>query len=255
VTGTAAAASLAEMLDERRHLLEVATWMFSETLADLIVHETYRRWYALDDEERADITAAGAWLTRVTGGICLDLLAATADGETVFGDPATADRPDTTDDLVVPGGPVRRRKSRGNPDPIASWLERHTQRDHSDRALLARHDHVVRRFATACAAGDMATLKVVLAEDAMVVSDGGGKVRAAVEPIRGGDTVAHFVMELLAGRPRIVITAESVNGRTGLMLRAAGRVVAMISVSVADGTITALWIVMNPDKLRRWQLP
>ncbi|MGW0202867.1 RNA polymerase subunit sigma-24, partial [Nonomuraea sp. NPDC003201] len=71
------AGTLAEMLDERQHLLEIALWMFgSESTADRIVQETYRRWYALDDEERAGIAVPRAWLTRVAGGICLELLAA-----------------------------------------------------------------------------------------------------------------------------------------------------------------------------------
>ncbi len=74
------AGTLAEMLDERQHLLEIALWMFgSEVTADRIVQETYRRWYALDDEERAGIAVPRAWLTRVAGSICLDLLAAPPD--------------------------------------------------------------------------------------------------------------------------------------------------------------------------------
>ncbi|GAA4557581.1 sigma factor [Planotetraspora kaengkrachanensis] len=72
----AGAGSLAEMLDERQHLLEIALWMFgSAATADRIVQETYRRWYALDDEDRAAIEVPRAWLTRVAGGICMELLA------------------------------------------------------------------------------------------------------------------------------------------------------------------------------------
>ncbi|MFD0886182.1 hypothetical protein ACFQ08_16680, partial [Streptosporangium algeriense] len=75
------AGTLAEMLNERRHLIEIALWMFgSEPMADRIVQETYRRWYALDDEERAVITVPRAWLTKVAGGICLELLATPAPG-------------------------------------------------------------------------------------------------------------------------------------------------------------------------------
>jgi RNA polymerase sigma-70 factor (ECF subfamily) len=51
------------------------------------------------------------------------------------------------------------------------------------------------------------------------------------------------------------VTVESVNGRTGLVLRSAGQAVAVISVSVADSEVTAVWIVLNPDKLQRWQRP
>ncbi|MGJ6969549.1 hypothetical protein ACSDR0_47465 [Streptosporangium sp. G11] len=71
------AESLAEMLDERQHLLEIALWMFgSELAADHVVQETYRRWYALDDEERAGIATPRAWLRRTAGSIYLELLTA-----------------------------------------------------------------------------------------------------------------------------------------------------------------------------------
>ncbi|MCO5995656.1 sigma-70 family RNA polymerase sigma factor family protein [Actinoallomurus rhizosphaericola] len=104
VTRADATASLAEMLDERRHLLRIAEWMFGAVTADQVVHETYRRWYELDDAERASIAVPRAWLTRVAGGICLDLLA-----DCEHGDPAM--RRDT----------VRRAEPHRAPDPITAW--------------------------------------------------------------------------------------------------------------------------------------
>ena len=68
MTDASAAASLAEMLDERRHLLAITKWMFGAVTADQIVHETYRRRYALDDDERARIAVLRACLARVAGG-------------------------------------------------------------------------------------------------------------------------------------------------------------------------------------------
>ncbi|MFG1820316.1 hypothetical protein ACGFIF_41615 [Kribbella sp. NPDC049174] len=65
--------SLAELLDEREHLLEIARWRFgSPATADRIVQETYRRWYALDPLERARIAEPRAWLAQVAGSISLD---------------------------------------------------------------------------------------------------------------------------------------------------------------------------------------
>jgi DNA-directed RNA polymerase specialized sigma24 family protein len=91
--GGDAAGSLAEMLDERQHLLEIALWIFgSATTADRIVQETYRRWYALDDDERAAIAVPRAWLSRVAGGICLELLASAATAQA----PAGAPEPSST---------------------------------------------------------------------------------------------------------------------------------------------------------------
>ncbi|MET7335753.1 nuclear transport factor 2 family protein [Nonomuraea sp. NPDC005650] len=224
------AGTLAEMLDERRHLLEIALWMFgSETTADRIVQETYRRWYALDDGERAAIAVPRAWLTRVAGGICLELLAA---GHALGSLPA-------------PGTPAA-----SAPWPVTGPPRRQTP---SAGAMLARHDRVARRFAAACDTGDAAALRAVLAADAIVVSDGGGKLRAPVHPTHGAQAVARFVTALLAGQPPgTEVAVESVNGRTGLVLRQTGRAVAVVGVSVAGPEVTAVWIVLNPDKLHSW---
>jgi RNA polymerase sigma-70 factor (ECF subfamily) len=273
MTGTGAE-SLAEMLDERQHLLEIAVWMFgSAATADRIVQETYRRWYALDDAERSGITTPRAWLTRVAGGICLELLAAP------IALPTDAPEPDM---LTAPptGGPVTGRLSEptsgrlsepttvGLPEPTTGWLSEPiinrlsepgtgglwglSGQGWSRRAMLDRHDRVVRRLAVACDTGDVAALKTVLAADAMVVSDGGGKLRVPVRPIYGADAVARFVTALLTGQPGTDVAVGSVNGRAGLVLRRSGQAVAVVSVSVAETGVTAVWITLNPDKLRRW---
>lgn len=87
------------------------------------------------------------------------------------------------------------------------------------------------------------------------MSDGGGKLRAAVRPTCGADAVARFVTALLTGQPGTEVAVASVNGRTGLALRRAGQAVAVVSLSVAGTRVTAVWIVLNPDKLQRWHRP
>ncbi|MGN8553908.1 UNVERIFIED_CONTAM: RNA polymerase sigma factor SigJ [Microbacterium sp. SLM126] len=60
---------------ERRSLLALAYRMLG-TVADAedAVQETYVRWYRLSDAERAEVRNPAAWLTRVAGRVCLDLL-------------------------------------------------------------------------------------------------------------------------------------------------------------------------------------
>lgn len=60
---------------ERRNLLARAYRMLG-TVADAedAVQETYVRWYRLSEEERAGIIHPAAWLMRVAGRICLDVL-------------------------------------------------------------------------------------------------------------------------------------------------------------------------------------
>ncbi|MEV4098243.1 hypothetical protein [Streptosporangium saharense] len=249
------AGTLAEMLDERRHLIEITRWMSgsfgsfgSETMADRIVQETYRRWYTLTDEERTGITAPRAWLTKAAGSICLNLLTTSGTARPTVG-PGDTPQPGISGKARQPGfvaGPVPRPEFASGPA--------HHQVG-ADQAVFDGHDRVVRRFAEVCALGDVAALRGILTTGATAVSDGGGKLRAAVHPVCGADAVARFVVALLAGQPGTEVTAESVNGRTGLVLRQEGQAVAVVGMSVAGAMVTAVWIVLNPDKLQPWHRP
>ena len=66
---------LSAILSERRQLTNLAYRLLG-SLADAedVVQETYARWYAMSQHEREAIESPGAWLTRVAGRICLDLL-------------------------------------------------------------------------------------------------------------------------------------------------------------------------------------
>jgi RNA polymerase sigma factor (sigma-70 family) len=62
-------------LGERRQLVNVAYRLLG-SLADAedVVQEAYARWYAMSRPERDAIAAPGAWLTTVTGRLCLNVL-------------------------------------------------------------------------------------------------------------------------------------------------------------------------------------
>ncbi|MFI1822732.1 RNA polymerase sigma factor SigJ [Lentzea sp. NPDC020367] len=63
------------IVSEQRQLLNLAYRLLG-SLADAedVLQETYARWYALSPDQRDAIESPGAWLTRVAGRICLDLL-------------------------------------------------------------------------------------------------------------------------------------------------------------------------------------
>jgi RNA polymerase sigma factor (sigma-70 family) len=66
---------LDEIMSERRQLLGLAYRLLgSLSEAEDVVQETYARWYALSPRQREAIEVPGAWLTRVAGRICLDVL-------------------------------------------------------------------------------------------------------------------------------------------------------------------------------------
>jgi RNA polymerase sigma-70 factor (ECF subfamily) len=66
---------LDELTAERRHLMSLAYRMLGTVMdAEDAVQETYARWYRMPAEERDAIEVPRAWLTRVAGRVCLDML-------------------------------------------------------------------------------------------------------------------------------------------------------------------------------------
>ncbi|MFF8414946.1 RNA polymerase sigma factor SigJ [Streptomyces omiyaensis] len=120
-----------------------------------------------------------------------------------------------------------------------------------DAPAPERRRELVESFVAAARDGDLAGLERILARDVVWWSDGGGRVRAALRPVRGRDHVLRF----LAGVARRTgegtsRTVAGVNGAPGIVVHVGGRIVGVASVAVgADGLINEVWFVSNPDKL------
>ena len=107
-------------------------------------------------------------------------------------------------------------------------------------------------FLAACTNGDMDGLLALLSEDATLYSDGGGKTtRAALNPIHGPEKVARFLAGILRkAPPGFVVRRARVNGGFGFVgYFGDGRPHSVATFDVADGEITAIRLVVNPDKL------
>ncbi len=107
-------------------------------------------------------------------------------------------------------------------------------------------------FLEACFGGDMEGLLALLSEDVTLWSDGGGKARAALNPIHGADRVARFLFGILRkAPPGFVVRRASINGRPGLIgYFEDGRPQSVVTFDVAEGSIRAIRLVVNPEKLR-----
>ncbi|MBN9521696.1 RNA polymerase sigma factor SigJ [bacterium] len=118
-------------------------------------------------------------------------------------------------------------------------------------AIPARAEGLAERFVAACRAGDVKAVEAMLAENAEMHTDGGGKATAARVVLRGRDKVARFLTGVLR-KPRYQdMGVAVVNGEPGLVFRSGGRVVAVLSLRV-EGDVRAVYITVNPDKLGRW---
>ncbi|GLW21421.1 RNA polymerase sigma factor SigJ [Microbispora triticiradicis] len=66
---------LSAIVSERRRLINLAYRLLGSLAeAEDVVQETYARWYAMSPSRREAVESPGAWLTKVAGRICLDLL-------------------------------------------------------------------------------------------------------------------------------------------------------------------------------------
>jgi len=55
------------------------------------------------------------------------------------------------------------------------------------------------------------------------------------------------------GSPEDVeITQQPVNAQTGLVVRRGLSVVGVVSFNISESLVTDVWMVLNPDKLERW---
>lgn len=122
--------------------------------------------------------------------------------------------------------------------------------------LDAKHVQLLSAFAAATQAGDLNALTQMLANDVRITTDGGGKVRAALNVIEGADRAAQFLVEVTRKRPgqwwrddfrpRFAI----INGLAGIIVEAPEGAVQTAAFEIEGGLIRALYIVRNPDKLR-----
>ncbi|NUW46606.1 RNA polymerase sigma-70 factor [Nonomuraea rhodomycinica] len=103
-------------------------------------------------------------------------------------------------------------------------------------------------FRRAVETGDLQRLLDILAPDVVLLTDGGGVVRAALAPVVGAGTVAD-----LMGRINAVASLHpaQVNGHPALIVRVGGEVDTVMAVRVEEGLITGLYAVRNPAKLSR----
>jgi len=130
--------------------------------------------------------------------------------------------------------------------------------DETVRFDVATEDHraLTEQLFTAAALGDLAGLESMLADEVILVSDGGGKVQAARRPVRGASDVARFLIGIAAKlEPGLEIAAVEVNGVPSLLLLRDGAVHSVSQVLRSGGRVHRVLIVMAPDKLARLSRP
>lgn len=143
----------------------------------------------------------------------------------------------------------------GKSEPtVRQLVSRARKRVRTDRPRASVEPERQRRmldgFLAALAADDKDALLSMFADDAMFSSDGGGKVNATMRSVLGAERIARLMLGVEAKWGHLLThTIGEINGEPGIVTYAAGRLFCATTFEVADGHITRVRRVMNPDKL------
>ncbi|MFD7873719.1 RNA polymerase sigma-70 factor [Streptomyces sp. NPDC059766] len=113
-------------------------------------------------------------------------------------------------------------------------------------ASAAETRRTVEAFQRAVETGDLQRLLDILAPDVVLLTDGGGVVRAALAPVVGADEVARVLGRIA---PAVSLQPTQVNGDPALIVRLGGEIDTVLALRVDDGLVTGLYAVRNPEKL------
>ncbi len=269
----------------RPRLTRVAYRMLGSVAdAEDIVQDAFVRWLSTD---RSLVREPEAFLRRVVTRLCLDLLkSARHQRETYVGtwlpEPLLESDTDQTDDVTLP---LMLALERLSPLERAAFLlhdvfgvgfeeigetlgrEPAACRQLASRARIqVRADRprftvprergleIAEAFFTASRSGDMQRLRSLLASDVAFYADGGGKRPAAMKPIVGIEKVLRVqaaLARMFARQGSWIRRYGFINGLPGFVTLESDDLLQTTGLQIEDAKIVAIYVVRNPDKLRK----
>jgi RNA polymerase sigma-70 factor (ECF subfamily) len=281
----------AEFEAHRAHLKGLAYRMLgSVSEAEDAVQDAYLRWH---EAARGEIEHPRAYLSRVITRLCLDRLKSARRRREIYVGPWLPEPLVADADLVtMPEESVAGDVSvalllvleRLSPleraafilhdvfdmdfDEVAAALGRseatcrqlaRRARAHVDEAkprfAVAREDghKIAKAFFAASRGGDASAIKALLAETAMLHTDGGGRKAAALNLIEGADKISRFYAGLTQKLGRLAPLWSkwtTINGLPGVVTIEHDGTLQTTAFEVEGERVTAVYVVRNPDKLK-----
>lgn len=143
-------------------------------------------------------------------------------------------------------------RSPGAARELASSGRKHLATQQRHEIDVALHRETVAAFREASESGDVTELVRLLDPRVVLTSDGGGVVRAALNPIRGADKVARFLIGVGERRPDVRLAlGETADGAALLFVDGNG-VSAVVNFEIGAAGVSQVWIQWNPHKLGKW---
>jgi RNA polymerase sigma-70 factor, ECF subfamily len=118
-------------------------------------------------------------------------------------------------------------------------------------ASAEMRERLLQQFLQASSDGDLQGLIALLAEEAVLYTDGGGKATAVPNPVHGAARVARFFL----GAPGKLIPKDlvsrlvEISGEISVVAYHETQVYGVLTADISDGKIHNLYIMRNPDKL------
>jgi RNA polymerase sigma-70 factor (ECF subfamily) len=257
----------------------------SVTEAEDAVQDAWIRWQRAGE----GVTDPAAWLVRATTRLCIDRLRAAKVERAAYKgpwlpepliEPLTDDPVERAEEVSVAFllalerlspleravfllhdvfdqdyGQIAETLERAEPAvrQLAARARQHVQE--ARPRFKVDHERVMQlaaAFMTASQTADTKTLTELLAEDAIMVSDGGGKRSAALRIMVGRDDIIRLLERLRWRHGDQVIdaiVAVRVNGYPGFLIQLEDGPATFAFEPGEDGRIAAVYAVRNPDKL------
>ncbi|MBZ4331744.1 sigma-70 family RNA polymerase sigma factor [Corallococcus sp. AS-1-12] len=266
----------------RPRLLRIAYRMLGIVAeAEDVVQEAYLRWHQTDRDAVRD---AEAVLVRTVTRLCLDVLKSARVRreeyvgtwlpepiiETVEGDDLTLTLMMALERLSpleraafllhdVFGMDFEQVAKAIDRDPaacrqLASRARAHVQEARPRFPVTEEKGHeLASAFHAASRSGDTQALQAMLAQDVILYSDGGGKAKAALNPIYGREKLVRF-FEGLRRIPAVgsaqVVHEGTIDGLPAYVTLEVDGTLQTTALAIEDGRIVALYVTRNPDKLK-----
>ena len=109
-------------------------------------------------------------------------------------------------------------------------------------------------FMAAMSRNDPAALSELLAEDAILVTDGGGKRAAALRPLVGRADILRLLERLIwrgTWKTPTKVRIARINGQLGAVLADAEGLTTFVAEVDGEGRLAAIYVQRNPEKLAR----
>jgi RNA polymerase sigma-70 factor (ECF subfamily) len=278
---------------QRPRLRSVAQRMLgSQSDADDAVQET---WLRVSRAGTDGVENLGGWLTTIVSRVCLSMLRSRGTRREQSLDPHVADPIVSVDMATAPEDEAVLADSVGlallvvletltpaerlafvlhdmfampfdeiaaiidrSPDAtrqLASRARRRVQGAAPERseAHRTRQRAIVDAFFAAARGGELQTLVSLLDPNVVLRADGGVRREAASAVVRGAEAVASRA--IMFARPGAVVHPAMVNGGPGVVVTAGGRIVSVMSFTVAGDRIIAIEALADPERLAQLDLP